>query len=104
MIELELFDVIAPDADISDVELEIWNITQDGEPVGNIQLVNRGNTLEIAHIDDTVGRQVGRSLGTPGVRKVLRLLKKEFPQATQITGRRVTGIRTQRPEIVVRKI
>lgn len=96
MLELEHDQTIGP--------MQVWNILEDGELIGGMFLRNEGDTLVISNIGTTEdeGRQM--PFGPVRIREILKLLKREFPRAMQVTGFRVSGARAERPEMVVRRI
>lgn len=72
---------------------DTWVVLDDGLEVATIEVEPQGDTLQINSISSEGGPS---TLGPGKVRSVFRMLTKEYPGVTKVSGKRVTGARTSR--------
>lgn len=91
MIEIEFVDASPGGA-------EEWNIILNDQTVGSILVVLRKpEVLEI--LDVSIRRQFRSQISVAGVRRILSLLKQQYPSASEIVGVRVTGVRALKSDV-----
>lgn len=91
MIELEYLEAIRLHGE---TDVDLWSIQLDSQQVGTVQvgLV----TPELLGVEDIFVKKEFRSeFGPQGVRRVLQLLKEEYPGITEVAGIRISGIRAR---------
>lgn len=90
MIELEHQETIF----LEDQQVDLWSIILDDEQVGSLQVAFI-NDYTLGVEDIFVKKEFRNQIGPRGVRRILQILKNEYPSITVIAGVRISGVRAR---------
>ena len=84
--------IVLKDREYNSATEEIsFNIYRDGDEIAWVTLYDRGDELSISDIYPSLESNSSNAFGVVGIRELLRVLKREFPHATKISGWRYGG-------------